>query len=127
MLQKKPIMAAVALALSLLCLGSSRSVAATFTATLDRETGTVGESVILTLQFEGGEPKAIPSPPSMPNVQIADQGSSRQINIVNSQVSANVSETFALTPTQPGEFTVPALKAEVGGQVLTSAPLKFKA
>lgn len=101
--------------------------AASFTATLDRETVTVGESATLTLHFEGGEPKSIPAPPASPNLQVSSGGSSRNISIVNSQYSASTSQTFALTPAQPGEFIIPALRAEVGGQVLTTQPLKLTA
>src|SRR6266446_3532833 len=101
--------------------------AASFTATLDRESVTVGETATLTLAFEGGQPKAIPAPPAIPNLQIADRGSSQNITIVNGQVTATVSQTFELTPTQPGEFNIPALRAEVDGQILTSQPLKLTA
>jgi hypothetical protein len=113
----------------LLMLWSAPSVllAASFTATLDRDTVTAGETATLTLKFEGGEPKSIPTPPPLPNLQIAGEGSSRNISIVNGQVSASVVQNFALTPTQPGEFIIPALKAEVGGQVLTTQPLKLTA
>lgn len=100
--------------------------AANFTATLDRDSVTVGESATLTLTFEG-QPKAIPSPPQTPNLQITSRGSSRNISIENGRVSSTISQTFELTPTQPGDFTIPALQAEVEGQVLTSQPLKLKA
>jgi hypothetical protein len=102
-------------------------LAATFTATLDRDTVTVGESATLTLQFEGGDPKSVPVPPSIPNLQMADSGNSRNFTIVNGQASSSFSQNFALTPTQPGEYTIPALQANVGGQVLSSPPLKLKA
>jgi len=101
--------------------------AASFTATLDRESVTVGESATLTLQCEGGEPKSVPAPPSLPNPQVSGGGSSRNISIINGQISASISQTFLLTPTQPGEFVIPALQAEVGGRVLTTQPLKLTA
>jgi hypothetical protein len=101
--------------------------AASFTATLDRETVAVGETATLTLKFEGGEPKSIPTPPPQANLQMTGEGSSRNISIVNGQYSASVSQNFALTPTQPGIYTIPALRAEVDGQVLTTQPLKLTA
>src|SRR6266581_7195956 len=101
--------------------------AASFTATLDRETVAVGESATLSLSFEGGEPKSIPVPPAIPNLQITDQGSSRNIRIVNGQMTSSISQSFALTPTQPGDYSIPALNAEVNGQILTSQPLKLTA
>src|SRR6266581_3930656 len=73
--------------------------AASFTATLDRETVAVGESATLSLSFEGGEPKSIPVPPAIPNLQITDQGSSRNIRIVNGQMLA--SQPLKLTAVKP--------------------------
>jgi hypothetical protein len=102
-------------------------LAATFTATLDRETVTVGETATLSLTFKGGEPKSMSALPQLPNLQIASEGTSQNMVIENGQVSASFVQTFALTPTQPGEFVIPALKAEVGGKVLTTQPLKLTA
>ncbi|HOC57660.1 MAG TPA: BatD family protein [Verrucomicrobiota bacterium] len=118
---------AFALLAGLLWLAPSLLGAPSFTATLDRESVTVGESATLTLQFEGGEPKSVPAPPNLPNLQVSGGGSSRNISITNGQYSASISQTFLLTPTQPGEFVIPALQAEGGGRVLTTQPLKLTA
>src|SRR5271167_3156718 len=61
--------------------------AATFTATLDRDTISVGESATLSLKFEGGEPDAIPSPPAIENLQIQAGMSGHNISIFNGQAS----------------------------------------
>ena len=116
-------------ALAALLLWAAPSVlrAASFTATLDRDTVTVGESATLSLTFKGGQPKLIPDLPQLPNLQIAGEGSSQSMIIDNGQFSASFVQTFALTPTQPGEFVIPSLKAEIGGQVLTTTPLTLKA
>lgn len=124
--QRKLRPAFAVLALLLWC-APSILLAASFTATLDRETITVGESAILSLKFEGGEPRQVPAPPAIANLQIVGEGSSRNISILNGQVSSTVSQNFTLTPTQPGDFTIPGLRAEVGGQILTTPPLKLKA
>ena len=118
---------AFALLALLLWWAPSILLAASFTATLDRETITVGESAILSLKFEGGEPRQMPAPPAIANLQIVGEGSSRNISILNGQVSSTVSQNFTLTPTQPGDFTIPSLRAEVGGQILTTPALKLKA
>lgn len=115
-----------ALALAILGLASP-AFPASFTASLDRDTVTVGETVTLTLKFEGGTPKAIPSPPPIPNLQVVNAGNSRNISIDNGQFTSSISQNFELTPAQPGEFTIPALQAEVDGRVLTSQALKFRA
>jgi hypothetical protein len=108
-------------------LGPSRLAAASFTATLDRETVTVGESAILTLKFEGGEPKQMPAPPAIANLQIAGEGSSRSYSLINGQMSSSISQNFTLTPTQPGDYVIPGFRAEVGGQIRTTQPLRLKA
>src|ERR1035438_2617820 len=101
--------------------------AATFTATLDRETVTVGETATLTLKIEGGQPKAWPALPRLPNLQMAGGGTSQSYSLIDGQSSSSVSQAFALTPTQPGMYTIPALSAQVDGQVLTTQPLKLTA
>ena len=105
----------------------SMVLGASFTATLDRDSVAVGESATLSLKFEGGQPSQMPSPPQMPNLQITSSGTSRNINIVNGQFSSTISADFVLTPMQPGVYTIPAMRAEIGGQVLTTPPLKLTA
>jgi len=101
--------------------------AATFTASLDRDTITVGESATLTLTVEGGDAKGIPAPPNIPNLQVSGGGSSRSFNIVNGQMSSSVSQSYVLSPTQPGEYTIPALTAQVGNETLSTQPVKLTA
>src|SRR5436305_5988558 len=108
---------------SLFC---ATSFAATFNATLDRDSITVGETATLTLKVEGGEPQAMPGPPGIPNLDIAGQGTSRNISIINGQSSSSVSQNFLITPRQPGEYLIPPLIAVVDGQRLQSSELKLK-
>jgi len=69
----------------------------------------------------------MPSPPAIPSLQVQSAGSSRNISIQNGQFSSTISQEYALTPTQPGTYTIPPLRAEIGGQVLTTPPLKLTA
>ncbi len=103
---------------------SSAAWAATFTASLDRDTITVGESVTLSLAFEGAQPRTIPIP-SVPGLQIARAGTSQINNIINGVSSEIFTVAFSVTATQAGEFTIPGLTADVSGQSLTSSPLKL--
>jgi len=100
---------------------------ATFTATLDRESLNVGENAVLTLNFEGGQPKAIPAPPQLPNLHVSSSGTSISSQFINGQSSTSMSATFVLTPTQPGDYVIPSLTAEIGAERLSTPPLKFKA
>ena len=117
---------ALAFSVALLSLSPSALPAATITATLDHDTVSVGDTAVLTLQIEGGEPKSVPSFPAIPNLQVSGPSTSRQVSIVNGQVSSTFSFNYTLAPTQPGEFNIPALQANVDGQTLTSQPLKLK-
>ncbi|MBI3853369.1 MAG: protein BatD [Verrucomicrobia bacterium] len=100
--------------------------AAKFTATLDRDTTRVGESVTLSLNFEEGSPKAAPNLPPLPNLNVTSVGESSQYTIANGQTTASRSFNFSLTPTQPGNITIPALRIEVDGKILTSQPLTLR-
>src|SRR5579872_4357453 len=70
--------------------------AATFTASLDRDTITLGESATLSLTFEGGSPDNVPTPPGNPNLQVVESGTSTQFKFINGQSSSAVTHTFRL-------------------------------
>jgi hypothetical protein len=99
--------------------------AATFTASLDRDTITLGESATLSLTFEGGASQNQPELPDIPGLQISYVGPSSQFSFINGQTSSTVTHHFAITPRQTGEFIIPPLTANVNGQQLTSQPLKL--
>jgi hypothetical protein len=100
--------------------------AAMLTTSLDRTTTTVGDSVLLSLSFQGGAPAAPPSIPAMPNAQVAYRGQSSEFSIVNGQTTARVVYSYALTPLQPGEITIPAIRAQIGNQIVASQPLLLR-
>ena len=98
--------------------------AASFTASLDRDTLTLGESATLALAFEGGSPGQVPTP-SVSGLQITQAGTSQNMSIINGAMNSTVTVSFSVTPQREGEFTIPALTADVGGQQLSTAPLKL--
>src|SRR5436190_7590181 len=116
----------IAFVFALGCILVLPAPAATFTASLDRETITVGEQTTLTLKVEGGEPQAMPGPPGIPGLEFAGQGTSRNINIINGQTSSSVSEVYVITGQKPGEYVIPALISVVDGQRLQSQELRLK-
>ena len=101
-------------------------LAATFTASLDRDTITLGESATLSLSFEGGQPDAVPTPPALANLQVTETGTSTQFKFINGQSSSTVIHNFALTPRAAGDYMIPALQADVAGEKLSSQPLTLK-
>jgi hypothetical protein len=107
----------------LLCLGLVAR-AASFTAALDSDTITLGQSATLSLTFEGGQSKNVPTP-SVPGLQITQTGTSQNVSFVNGAMSSTVTVSFSVTARQTGVFTIPALTADVNGQQLSTAPLKL--
>ena len=114
------------LVLAALCLGSARLDAATFTASLDRDTIALGESATLSLTFEDGSPRNVPMPSNVAGLQIAYVGPSSQFSYINGETKSTVTYNFTLTPRQAGDFAIPPLVADVGGQQLSSPSLRLK-
>jgi hypothetical protein len=106
-----------------LCLGLVAR-AASFTASLDSDTITLGQSATLSLTFEGGQSKNVPTP-GVPGLQITQTGTSQNVSFVNGAMSSTVTVSFSVTARQTGVFTIPALTADVNGQQLSTAPLKL--
>ena len=99
--------------------------AASFTASLDRDSMTVGEQATLSLKFEDVQPKDPPRMPNIAGLQFQYVGPASAFSFVNGQTSSSVTYTYIVTAQRDGEFTIPGLRANVGGQQLDSAPLKF--
>ena len=108
----------------LIALLSGTAWAASFSASLDRETLTRGERATLSLAFEGGSPGRVPAP-SVPGLQIAQAGTSQNMSWINGAMSTTVTVSFSVTPQRAGEFTIPALTADVNGQQLATEPKKL--
>jgi len=100
--------------------------AATVSATLEPDTIRLGESAQMNLVFEGGAPPSAPLVPSVPNLRIDPGFPTHQISIVNGQQSSAEIYPYRLTPVRAGEYTIPAVRAQVGGQTLASQPLKLR-
>jgi BatD DUF11 like domain len=98
--------------------------AANFTASLDRDTITFGENATLSLEFEGGQSKNVPTP-NVSGLQIVQTGTSQNVSFINGAMSSTVTVNFQVTARQAGEFTIPTLTADVNGQQLSTAPLKL--
>ena len=106
--------------------GASR--AANFTASLDRDTITLGETATLTLAFEGGQPKSLPALPAIKNLQVQDFNNwsqNIQMDMNTGQSTAVFSHTLLLRPQTTGEFVIPPLAVDIGGQQHSTTPLKL--
>jgi hypothetical protein len=100
------------------------AAAASLTASLDRDTIMMGETATMSLAIEGGQAKNLPTPQVM-GLRIVQSGSSQNVSINNGQMTSTVTVTYSVTPQRTGEFTIPALAADVNGQRLATDPLKL--
>src|SRR5579862_5154354 len=82
--------------LVLLWLVVAPAQAASFTASLDNDTLTLGQSTTLSLTFEGGSPKNVPTP-GVPGLQFSQAGTSQNVSWVNGAMSSTVTVAFSVT------------------------------
>jgi hypothetical protein len=100
--------------------------AAGFSASLDRDAISMGESATLTLAFDGGSPDALPPLPNIPGLNIRDGGGdATSISIVNGEVSSTASHNFLVVPSKDGTFVIPPMSVKIGGQICRSQPVKL--
>jgi hypothetical protein len=100
--------------------------AANFTASLDRDTITLGENATLSLVFDGGQPAKLTSP-DVAGLQFGNpsRSFSQNIDLNSGQVNARLVLAYTVTPQREGGFTIPALTVDVNGQQLSTLPLKL--
>lgn len=112
------------------CLGFFAAIpdaaAATFSASLDRNAISLGESAILTLTYNEGTPDELPVLPTVANLTIRRTGQRSQFNFVNGRSSTQVIHEHTVTPAQAGDYTIPAIRVSVEGKFLSSQPLALK-
>ncbi len=101
--------------------------AANFTASLDRDSITIGESATLSLKFDDASPQNPPALPEMPGLDVGTPVRQLFSSDFNGIRNSSVIYAFPLTPQKAGEFTIPAITADVGGQRLVTTPLKLTA
>jgi hypothetical protein len=104
---------------------STDARAANFTASLDRDTITLGETATLTLRFDGDAPQ---NPPSLSEVSGLNFGyvGNQSMNLsINGVASSIVTFTYAVTPAKTGDFTIPIVATDASGNRISAAPLKL--
>ena len=96
---------------------------ANLTAGVDRSTVALGETVTFSLAFDGVNINQ-PSLPAIPNFQVVGQGSSMSMDITRGVSQQTF--TYQLAPSAVGDFTIPGLQFNAGGQPLRTQPIKIK-
>ena len=109
-----------------LALSWAVGAAPAFTTTLDRTTITVEETATLELVFQdvtAPGPMNIEVPKGL-EAQYA--GERRENRYENGVGSAKTTYTYQISPTSPGEYTIPGYQIKIGGKTYTSRPLTLK-
>jgi len=99
--------------------------AASFTASLDRDSIALGEQATLSLKFDGVQPQDAPGIPNIPGLQFQYVGPSSSFSFINGQTSSSITYNYIVSPQHDGEFVIPGMRADVNGQQLASSPLKL--
>ncbi|HXI71870.1 MAG TPA: BatD family protein [Verrucomicrobiae bacterium] len=99
--------------------------AASVIATLEPTDISVGEAAQLTVTVQGRSADE-PQVPTVKGLDFQPVGQSSQIQVINGAMSANVSYTYAVAATQPGSFTIPAIKTGRGADTAVSQPVVLK-
>ena len=87
----------------------------------------VGDRARLTITVE--EAADVDAPPAIPNIQglrIRSGGQQTNISIVNGAMSRSITFEYIVTALKEGDFVIPPIDVEVGGDVRRSQPLQFK-
>ncbi len=101
---------------------ASAAAAQSVAATVDRNEVTLEEQMLLSVRVEGANVR--PRLPGLPDFKVLERGTSRQMSIVNGQVSSSISYSYVLVPQRAGRFTVGPATIEVGGQTFASQPFE---
>ena len=107
------------------CLLISSGRSAGFTASLDRDSITLGEQATLSLKFDGVQPQDAPGIPGIAGLRFQYVGPSSSFSFINGQTSSSITYNYIVAPQRDGEFTIPGMRADVNGQQFSSAPLKL--
>ena len=93
-------------------------------ADIDTDSTVLGESVTYTLTVSGNLESEVEFP-SLDGLSVTGTGNSSQMQIVNGQISRQVSLIFYLQASKAGSFTIPGIRAKVDGKVQSSNAVKL--
>jgi tetratricopeptide (TPR) repeat protein len=106
--------------------GGSALAQASFTASLDRNSISLGETVTLTLTIEGGSLQGQPSLASVPGLEYGGTSTSSQMMFDGSHMTSKTMVSFEVHPTHEGAFNIPAAQAVIDGKRMVAKPLQLK-
>ncbi len=95
------------------------------TASVDQSRVSFGESVAFVLTVNGTHSRPQPAIPKIDGLAFAGPSVNTSVSIVNGRMSQSVSLAYQVTPTRPGEFTIPAISVAVDGKAYETQPIKL--
>ncbi len=98
-----------------------------FSAAIDRNVISPGESVTLTVIVSGNIAK-VPKPklPRLDEFDIYSQGSSRNISFVNGKISSSITYNYSLVPKKIGKFTIGSCELIVKGKTFRTESIEIE-
>jgi hypothetical protein len=103
---------------------SSSTFSAEFTASVDRTTIPLNESITLNLTLKDSSPKGTPSIDVLESLfTIHSQQKSHHTTILNGQMTSNNHWKLVLIPKNEGEVTIPSITIDTNSGVLSSQPI----
>ena len=93
-------------------------------AEVDRTSLSTDESLVLTVTINAasGRPSQ-PVLPPMAGLQIVGQSSGTSIQIINGDITTQMTYQYRLQPTQAGDFVIDAISTTVNGQTFSTEPI----
>jgi tetratricopeptide (TPR) repeat protein len=93
---------------------------------LDRDTIAMGDSAVLTMDFEDCSPGGMPNLPTIANLQYGGQSSEQSFSLVGASMTRKTTYSVELHPTKPGVYNIPPIEADVDGAHLRSRALTLR-
>ena len=113
------------LAFSFVLLLAANALGQKVSASLDRSTTSVGESVGLTINCENFQPRSIPRLQVIPGLRIASAATEQKIQLANGKRTSFIIYNYLITPIKPGTYTLPSVSVNANGRTLRTKPLKL--
>ncbi|MAE30193.1 MAG: hypothetical protein CMO43_01125, partial [Verrucomicrobiales bacterium] len=95
-------------------------------ASLDRATTSVGESVTLSIVCTDFTPSSQPAMPSIPGLRIASAGTSRQFQFANGKRTSSYTLNYQVTPLKQGNYSISPIQVRLDTRLFRPKSLKLR-
>ena len=111
---------------SLVLMLAANALGQKVSASLDRATTSVGESVNLAIVCTDFSPSSQPVMPSIPGLRLASAGTSRQFQFTNGKRTTSYTLNYMVTPLKPGNYSISPIQVRTKTRLLRPAPLTLR-